>query len=97
MNNKEFVQVLSDSLNVSPDTVENGISVLSKAFVELLDDDTSLAVKGFGTFEVKKRIERVAVNPATQQKMLIPPKLTLSFRPSPMLKDRVATDDDSAN
>lgn len=55
---------------------------------ERLDDDTTLNVQGFGSFEVKKKLERVVVNPTTKQKMLVPPKLVLAFKPSPALKEK---------
>lgn len=66
---------------------------MASAFVgsiaEKLDDDTQLAVQGFGTFEVKKKMERVVVNPANKQRKLIPPKLVLAFKPSAVLKDKM--------
>lgn len=66
---------------------------MASAFVgciaEKLDDDTQLAVQGFGTFEVKKKMERVVVNPANKQRKLIPPKLVLAFKPSAVLKEKM--------
>lgn len=66
---------------------------MATAFVgsiaEKLDDDTQLAVQGFGTFEVKKKMERVVVNPANKQRKLIPPKLVLAFKPSTVLKEKM--------
>jgi DNA-binding protein HU-beta len=53
-----------------------------------LQDGKTIALQGFGTFEVKKKLERVSVNPVTQQRMLIPPKLVLSFKPSNILKEK---------
>ncbi len=91
MNNKEFIERLSNKLKSSSEDIQDEINALGNAIIEILDDETTLTLKGFGTFEVRKRIERVAVNPATQQKMLIPPKLTISFRPSPTLKEKIAT------
>ena len=88
-NNKEFIERLTEKLKTTPEETQDSINALGNAIIEMLDDETLLALKGFGTFEVRKRIERIAVNPATQQKMLIPPKLTISFRPSPTLKERI--------
>lgn len=59
------------------------------SIAEKLDDDTQLAVQGFGTFEVKKKMERVVVNPANKQRKLIPPKLVLAFKPSAVLKEKM--------
>ena len=47
-----------------------------------------LAVQGFGIFDVKKKLERVVVNPATKKRMLVPPKLVLNFKPSNVLKEK---------
>ena len=43
----------------------------------------------FGNFEVKKRLERVIVNPTTGQRMLVPPKLVVAFKPSQILKAKI--------
>ena len=56
---------------------------------DLLDADTSLAVQGFGVFEVKKKMERIVVNPSTRQRKLVPPKLVLTFKASNVLKDKM--------
>ena len=44
-----------------------------------LQDGNTVAIQGFGTFEVRKKLERISINPATQQRMLIPPKLVLTY------------------
>ena len=49
----------------------------------------SLSLSGFGVLEVKKKNERMSVNPATGIRMLVPPKLAVSFKPSPLLKERL--------
>ena len=58
------------------------ISELSRRFVY------TVAIQGFGTFEVRKKLERISINPATQQRMLIPPKLVLTYKPSAILKEK---------
>lgn len=88
MNNKEFVETMANELKLKPAEVQQRVNALGKAIVEVLNDDTVLTLKNFGTFEVRKRLERVAMNPATRQKVLVPPKLTMSFRPSPSLKEK---------
>lgn len=62
-------------------------SVLSVMTQELQEGKT-IAIQGFGTFEVKKKMERISVNPSTQQRMLIPPKLVLTYKPSITLKEK---------
>ena len=49
----------------------------------------SVQIPGFGTFDVKKKMERIIVSPTTGQRMLVPPKLVLNFKPSPSWKDKI--------
>lgn len=53
-----------------------------------LQDGKTITIQGFGTFEVKKKLERVSFNPVTQQRLLIPPKLVLTYKPSISLKEK---------
>lgn len=88
MNNKEFIAELARRLGyTNKDTTQLVSSVISVMTQELQEGNT-IALQGFGTFEVKKKMERVSVNPATQQRMLIPPKLVLTYKPSVTLKEK---------
>ena len=53
-----------------------------------LQEGNVVTIQGFGTFEVKKKAERITVNPTTKQRMLVPPKLVLAYRPSGQLKEK---------
>ncbi|WP_294616903.1 HU family DNA-binding protein [uncultured Bacteroides sp.] len=88
MNNKEFTYELSRRLGYTvKDTSELVASLLSD-MARQLEDGNTISVQGFGTFEVKKKVERIFVNPTTKQRMLIPPKLVLAYKPSISLKDK---------
>ena len=56
--------------------------------VQELEEGNVIAIQGFGSFEVKKKAERISINPASKQRMLVPPKLVLSYKPSNTLKDK---------
>ncbi|MCD8310507.1 MAG: HU family DNA-binding protein [Prevotellaceae bacterium] len=98
MNNKEFVTELARRLGTTQKETTQWASVLVECMteewtkVEVTADDTgeekSVAVHGFGAFEVRKKGERVSVRPSTGDRMLVPPKLVLAFRPSRLLKER---------
>ena len=64
------------------------VSSLLSIMTQELQDGNTVAIQGFGTFEVKKKMERVSVNPVTQQRWLIPPKLVLTYKPSIALKEK---------
>ena len=85
MNNKEFTSELAERLGYTiKDTAELIGSLLSD-MVQELEEGNVIAVQGFGSFEVKKKAERISIS---KQRMLVPPKLVLSYRPSNTLKDK---------
>ena len=56
------------------------------AMNERFQEGENVLLPGFGTFEVKKRMERIIVNPNTRQRLLVPPKLVLGFRPTASIR-----------
>lgn len=52
-------------------------------------DMDTIAIPGFGSFEPKERLERIAVHPATGKRLLVPPKIMLKFRSSALLKQKM--------
>ena len=89
MNNKDFTNALAGASGLPQKTVQKLTAQLAAAMADLLDADTSLAVQGFGVFEVKKKMERIVVNPSPRQRKLVPPKLVLTFKASNVLKDKM--------
>ena len=88
MNNKDFTSELSRRLGYTiKDTSELMSSLLSDMTQELQEGNV-VTIQGFGTFEVKKKAERITVNPTTKQRMLVPPQLVLAYRPSGQLKEK---------
>ncbi|MGL4851566.1 MAG: HU family DNA-binding protein [Phocaeicola sp.] len=88
MNNKEFLTELSRRFGYThKDTAQLVTSVVG-AMTNEWQEGNILAIQNFGSFEVKKKMERISVNPLTKQRMLIPPKLVLSYRPSTTLKEK---------
>ena len=71
----------------SKETSDLVASLLSE-MTRQLEEENTVYIQGFGTFEVKKKIERISVNPVSKQRMLVPPKLVLSYKPSASLKDK---------
>ncbi|WP_321331400.1 HU family DNA-binding protein [uncultured Bacteroides sp.] len=88
MNNKDFTSELSKRLGYTiKDTSELMTDVLS-VLTQQLQEGNAISVQGFGAFELKKKAERISINPVTKQRMLVPPKLVLTFKPSQILKEK---------
>lgn len=89
MNNKEFMKMLSKELGRTVEETSILAGKLVSQMVCELQEQKSVCIQELGTFEVKKKMERVSVIPSTGQRILVPPKLVLGFRPSVSLKDKV--------
>ena len=74
------------SRNESADLVE---SVL-KHFSDALVSGESVTILSFGTFGIRDKSARIGRNPKTGEEAPITPRRVLTFRPSHLMKDRVA-------
>ncbi len=75
------------SRNESADLVESVLKHMSDA---LASGDT-VKISSFGTFSIRAKSARVGRNPKTGDEVPISPRRVLTFRPSHLMKDRVAT------
>lgn len=89
MNNKEFINELAERTGYSPKDTKKLVDNIINAMGDAFQEDNAVLVPNFGTFEPKKKLERVIVNPASGQRMLVPPKLVLGFKPNQTWKDKL--------
>lgn len=89
MNNKEFIAQLARDTGFSQTDTQQMVKSVIEQMGASLENGDSVQVTSFGTFEVKKRMERIIVNPSTQQRMLVPPKLVVNFRPAVAVKENL--------
>lgn len=89
MNNKEFISALARKSGHSTEETQKMVTTVIEAMTAMIDDGENVSITNFGTFEVKKRAERIIVNPGTGQRMLVPPKLVLGFKPSAQVRDNI--------
>lgn len=74
------------SRNESSNLVESVLQLMSDA----LASGKSVKISSFGTFSVRSKTARIGRNPKTGEEVPILPRRVLTFRPSHLMKDRVA-------
>ena len=89
MNNKDFITELAQRTGYTADETQKFVNCVVDAMGDHFQEDDSVLIPTFGTFEVKKKMERIMVNPSTGQRMLVPPKLVLTFKPNVTWKERI--------
>lgn len=89
MDQKSLIDKICASADISR---ENAVKLFD-AFIDEIGSSCgnldSIAIPGFGQFEGKKRDERIAVHPASGRRMLVPPRITVGFKPSALLKQKI--------
>ena len=89
MNNKEFVAELSRRLGYKNDRTQKLLATVLSSMGDSFMEGDSVYAPNFGAFEVKKKLERIIVNPTSGARMLVPPKMVLGFKPHASWKDKV--------
>ena len=89
MDNKKLVETVAKNLGRSSDDVNKLIDAFAGILRTRCGEMDSVVLPGFGTFEPKKRNERVMVNPKSGRRMLVPPKVVLGFKVSNVLKAKL--------
>lgn len=89
MNRKKLTQTLATKLGRSKTDINALIDAFNDILLQRCSDMDSVAIPGFGTFEPKMKKERLMVNPSNGKRMLIPPKVVLSFKVSNVLKNQL--------
>lgn len=74
------------SRNESAELVESVLKHISDALVR----GENVKISSFGTFNIRDKNARMGRNPKTGEEVPIKPRRVLSFRPSHLMKERVA-------
>jgi integration host factor subunit alpha len=74
------------SRNESAQLVESVLGHISDALAR----GESVKISSFGTFNIRDKSERIGRNPKTGEEVPIHPRRVLTFRPSHIMKERVA-------
>ncbi len=90
MNKAELINAVALAADVSKKDAEAVITATLDAITAALQEGDKVQLVGFGSFEVKKRAERIGRNPKTKQSITIPASVVPVFKAGKALKDAVA-------
>ena len=84
-----MVETVADNLGRSTEDVNKLLEAFAAVLCARCSEMDSVQVPGFGTFEPKKRDERVMLHPSSGKRMLVPPKVVVGFKVSNVLKAKL--------
>ena len=89
MTKKEIVRTIADEIGLTQLKTKEIVQKTFDAIVETLVEDRRIELRNFGVFEVKQRAARKARNPRTGEKVSVPEKFVVTFKPGKEMEERV--------
>ncbi|MBQ9375663.1 MAG: HU family DNA-binding protein [Ruminococcus sp.] len=90
MKKSELVSLIAEKGGYSKKDAEKALSTVIDSITDTLKKGDKISLVGFGTFEVRKRAAKTAINPMTKEKIKVPAKKVPAFKAGKALKDAVA-------
>lgn len=89
MTKKEIVKTISEEIGLTQLKTKEIVQKTFDAIVETLVEDHRIELRNFGVFEVKRRAARKARNPRTGDKVFVPEKFVVTFKPGKEMEEKV--------
>lgn len=89
MKKSELVNVIAEKGGYTKKDAEKALSTVIDSITETLTKGEKISLVGFGTFEVRDRAAKVAINPLTKEKINVPAKKVPAFKAGKALKDAI--------
>jgi nucleoid DNA-binding protein len=94
---KEIVKTISDEIGLTQLKTKEIVQKTFDAIVDTLVEEHRIELRNFGVFEVKRRAARKARNPRTGDKVFVPEKFVVTFKPGKEMEERVRELERKAN
>lgn len=89
MTKKEIVRTISEEIGLTQFQTKEIVQKTFNVIVETLVEGGRIELRNFGVFEVKRRAPRKARNPRTGDKVFVPEKHVVTFKPGKVMEQRV--------
>ena len=89
MTKKEIVKTISEEIGLTQLKTKEIVQKTFDAIVETLVEERRIELRNFGVFEVKERAARKARNPRTGQRVDVPEKFVVTFKPGKEMEEKV--------
>ena len=90
MNKSELINLLSEKHDLlNKDDMESSIKLIIECLSSSLSKGNRIEIRGFGSFSVRSRKERIGRNPKTGKSISVSSKFHPYFRASKSLRDAI--------
>ena len=91
MTKKDMARAIAEKTGLTLLQTQEVIQKTLDAVVATLLSERRVELRGFGVFEVRQRAARNGRNPRTGEKVFVPEKLVVAFKPSAEVNDRLVS------
>ncbi|MFW6123696.1 MAG: HU family DNA-binding protein [Acidobacteriota bacterium] len=85
----DLVNKLSKDMNITKQEAENGVNIFFDTLKEAIKRGEEIELRGFGSFRIRNRSPRSGRNPRTGERVKVPAKRVIYFKPSKILKESI--------
>ena len=89
MTKKEIVKKISEDIGLTQLKTKDIVQRTLDAIIQTLVEERRIELRNFGVFEVKRRAPRKARNPRTGDKVYVPAKNVVTFKPGKEMEELV--------
>lgn len=89
MNRSELIQALASKFDLNNGDAAESVKIVLEAIAERLEHGDHVEIRGFGSFHVVDRAERIGRNPKSGDLVVIPSKKIPHFKPGKELRERI--------
>lgn len=82
MNKTDLVNEVAAKANLSKTDAKAALDAVLESIAEALVNDDKVQLIGFGTFAMQDKPARTGINPATKEKIEIPARKVVKFKPA---------------
>lgn len=89
MNKSELISAIAQQAGLTKADAKKAVEAYASAVAGALAAGESVAILGFGTYSVTTRPARTGINPRTKERIEIPEKKAIKFKPGATLVGQI--------
>ena len=89
VNRKSLTNIIYQNIGFSKIISENIVNDIFYIIMSSFKENNKIKITSFGTFQKRRKNERIGRNPKTKEKKIISARKVITFKASKLFKDRI--------
>ncbi len=85
----DLVETVAEAADIPRKHADEVVQVILESIIIALRRDEKVELRGFGSFRIRQRGERIGRNPKTGEQVHVPPKKIPYFKPGKYLREEL--------